>query len=892
MSASPWTSSSATAARCACARPARDDADALLEFFARALAAEPVPALPRLAGASTPQLVEPLLEPDWAGARLPWSASRRGRADRRARELRRACATRRAPRSRSPSPTSYQGRGIGTRLLEQLAARAAGAGIERFVAEVLPDNRAMLRVFETAGFEVTRELEGGEVEVTFPIAPTERYREHVDARDHVAVAASLRAFFEPTAVAVVGASPRRGSIGGELFRNILDARLHGRRLSRQPQAASRSPASAATRRSRRSRTTVDLAVICVPGEHVLDGRRGRRCAAGVRALCVISAGFAEIGPEGVERQEQLLALVRAHGARLIGPNCLGIASAGPRLNATFAPRALPRRERSASRRRAARSASRCSRRRKRAGSGSPRSSRSATRPTSRRTTCSSGGRTTTATDLVAALPRVVRQPAQVRAHRAPGGAHEADPRDEERPHARRREGRRLAHRGARRLRRRRRRALPPGRRIRARHARGARRRRRRCSRRQPLPRGRRVAVLTNAGGLGILCADACEAAGLELPVARRRDARARSPSSCRARQASRTRSTCSARRPARRYEAALPLVLADPRVDAVIVLFVPPVSATADEVARGGRRGVARSAADKPVLAVVISAEGTPAALRERRRVAAFAYPGVGRARARPRRRARRVAARAPRAPSRSSTGSTARRRAARRRDALRAVDDVWLEADAGAGAARAYGIPLVAERRRGGRRRGGRGGARARLPGRRQDRRAPARTRPRRAASRSTSPTRRQCARRPSGSAAPVLVQPMVARRRRAARRRRPGSGLRPARRVRAGRRLRRADRRRAVPDRAAHRRRRARSSSTSGKAGAARRGFRGHAALPTRRARRPAARLSAGSPTTSRRSPSSTSTRCSRPRRLRRGRRARPRARGRADAQSAKTW
>ena len=114
----------------------------------------------------------------------------------------------------------------------------------------------------------------------------------------------------------------------------------------------------------------------------------------MRALVVISAGFAEIGSEGAERQERLLALVRAHGARLIGPNCLGIAVAGPQLNATFAARSAP----SGQHRllvavgRARRS--RCSRRRRRAGSGSRRSSRSATRPTSPRTTCSSGGRTT------------------------------------------------------------------------------------------------------------------------------------------------------------------------------------------------------------------------------------------------------------------------------------------------------------------------------------------------------------------------------------------------------------------------------------------------------------------------------------------------------------------
>ena len=81
-------------------------------------------------------------------------------------------------------------------------------------------------------------------------------------------------------------------------------------------------------------------MICLPGPRVLAAAE-EALANGVRALCVISSGFAETGAEGRERQEQLLALVRAHGARLLGPNCLGIASSKPKLNATFAPRALP-----------------------------------------------------------------------------------------------------------------------------------------------------------------------------------------------------------------------------------------------------------------------------------------------------------------------------------------------------------------------------------------------------------------------------------------------------------------------------------------------------------------------------------------------------------------------
>ena len=233
----------------------------------------------------------------------------------------------------------FQGRGAATRMLEQLAVRAAEIGIESFVAEVLPDNAPMLSVFRDAGFEVTRSLEGGEVEVRFPIAPTDKFRARVEERDHVAVAASLKPFFAPATVAVIGASKRRGSIGGELFRNILDGGLRRRRLPGQPRRRSgrrgarlqddrRDPGSGRARRDLRA------------GGRVLDAAEAA-LRKGVTALCVISAGFAEVGSEGAERQATLLSLVRAHGARLVGPNCLGIAVPALGLNATFAPRALP-----------------------------------------------------------------------------------------------------------------------------------------------------------------------------------------------------------------------------------------------------------------------------------------------------------------------------------------------------------------------------------------------------------------------------------------------------------------------------------------------------------------------------------------------------------------------
>ncbi len=189
-----------------------------------------------------------------------------------------------------------QRRGVGTRLVEQLAARAAHHGIERFVALVLPDNRRMLGVFEALGFELTRELAGGEVEVAFPIGRTERFEERLAERDHVAVTASLRPFFEARSVAVIGASKRRGTIGGELFRNVIEADFQGAAYP-----VNRDGASVAGVRGYRAvgeiPDPVDVAVICVPAAGVIEAAE-QALAHGVRALVVISAGFAETGARG------------------------------------------------------------------------------------------------------------------------------------------------------------------------------------------------------------------------------------------------------------------------------------------------------------------------------------------------------------------------------------------------------------------------------------------------------------------------------------------------------------------------------------------------------------------------------------------------------------------
>ena len=198
----------------------------------------------------------------------------------------------------------------------------------------------MLGVFDDAGFRTSRVLQGGVVEVVLRLdAARPAVIERRDERDHIAVAASLKPFFETQSVAVIGASPRRGTIGGELFRNILAGDFTGAAypVNRGGEAVGGVPGYAEIADVP---VVVDLAVICVPGAHALDAVRSA-LATGVKAICVISAGFAETGADGQKRQDELLALVRAHGARLIGPNCLGVSSNATRLNATFARRGAP-----------------------------------------------------------------------------------------------------------------------------------------------------------------------------------------------------------------------------------------------------------------------------------------------------------------------------------------------------------------------------------------------------------------------------------------------------------------------------------------------------------------------------------------------------------------------
>jgi acetyl coenzyme A synthetase (ADP forming)-like protein len=667
--------------------PTALDTEAMVEFFtglserSRYLRFHGFPAV-------GPKLVEPVLDPDWheRGALI---GCLEGRVVALANWVRL-----RDPRAAEVAFTvadDYQRRGIGTRLLERLAERAAEAGIEEFVAEVLHENATMLAVFRDAGFDVTRAADGGELEIRFAIEPTSGYREHVAARDHEAVRASLEPFFRPASLAVIGASRRRGSIGGELFRNVLAGDFEG---SAYPVNRRGEPVAGVHGYQSVGEIPggVELAVVCVPGEQVLPAAE-EALAAGVRALVVISAGFAETGAAGAERQEELLALVRSHGARLLGPNCLGIASSPVHLNATFAPRSFPTGKIGFSSQSGALGLALLERAEVTGlgvtsfvsignkadvssndllewwedddetemvilyleSFGNPRGfARIAQRLARRKPILALKGGTTRAGSRAAGshTAALAGSDAAVDALFRQAGVIRARTLDE---------------------------LIDVASLVAV----------------QPVPRGRRVALLTNAGGLGILAADACEAAGLELPQ----------PSE-------ETRAALAANMPAegsmanpidllgganaQSFAEALPPVLRDPAFDAVIVLFVPTVGTDEEKVGAAISRAAA-TADGKPVLCAFLSARGAPASLRSEAQVPSFTYPeAAARALGRAAERGEWLHRPAGVVPDLEREREIAE---AVVQEALAAGGDCWLEPAATRRLLEAYRLPLVPER-------------------------------------------------------------------------------------------------------------------------------------------------------------------------------------------------
>lgn len=521
---------------------------------------------------------------------------------------------------------SHQGRGISTHLLEHLAIAAREKGIKVFEAEVLAENKGMMEVFRDFGFRVDAEYADGTYHVVFPIEHTEVVEERSVVREQIAATTAIGAFFHPRQVAVIGASRKRGTIGAEIFHNILRNGFKGAVYPINP-SASVVGAVHAYPSILDVPDDVDLAVIVVPAEHVLDVA-GECARKGVRGIVLISSGFKEMGPEGAERERALMSRVHSYGMRLVGPNCLGVLNTDPNvsLNATFAALLPPQGNVALLSQSGALGLALLDY----AGKlgiglssfasignaadvssndlvqyweqdpltsvillylesfGNPRRfSRLARRVSAAKPIVAiKGGRTTAGSraasshtgalaSLDVAADALFRQAGVIRTDTLEEMFDVANL---------------LAH--------------------------------------QPLPQGRRVAILTNSGGPGILAADACERHGLDVPPAGdaiREKLRAFLP------PAAGLSNPYDLLAPAtgEDYARALRIVLEDDDVDSVIVIFIPPLVTRAEDVAAAIRDVAAENPGGKPLLACFMSAQGAPPELSRAGPVSvpAFAFP-------------------------------------------------------------------------------------------------------------------------------------------------------------------------------------------------------------------------------------------------------------------------
>ncbi len=497
---------------------------------------------------------------------------------------------------------SEQGNGIGTVMFEHLSNDARREGITRIIAEVSAQNGEMLTLLSDLGFKQKRVHEHGTVLVEVDLHPDQGYFVRADERRHVAAVKSLDPLFHPRAIAVVGASRRPGSIGQAVFSNLLQAGYEGAVYPVNPSAGSISSVKAFPN-VKSITDTVDMAIICVPSASVMDAARD--CLeAGAKALVVISAGFAEVSSEGRALQNELLYLCQSYGARMVGPNCLGVLVRHERgaINATFTPSLPPGGSVAISSQsgalgiailQTARSLGlgvssfvsignkadlssndlleyweedpatkvivlylesfgnprRFARIARRVGARKPILAVKGGRSTSGRRAAASHTAALAGSDV--AVDALFKQAGVIRAETLE-------------------ELFELSTLFA----------------------------------NQPLPTGRRVAVITNAGGLGILCADACEANGLEVPQLSdqtKTTLRAMLP-----KEASVNNPVdMIAAIPAPTYAAVAKTLLDDPGIDSVIALYIPVMVTKPEEIAAELVK-VCDPAPDKPIMACFV----------------------------------------------------------------------------------------------------------------------------------------------------------------------------------------------------------------------------------------------------------------------------------------------
>jgi acyl-CoA synthetase (NDP forming)/GNAT superfamily N-acetyltransferase len=519
----------------------------------------------------------------------------------------------------------YQGLGVATLLIEELARRANAVGITTFLAEVLPENAKMLEVFRATGFPLRVHADIGELRVEFPTELSGEARSRFERREQLAAAAAVRTLLHPRSVAVIGASRRRGTVGGEVFHNLLAGGFTGPVYPVNP-GADVVQSVAAYRSILDVPGPVDLAIVAVPAADVV--RVAGECAErGVRSIIVASRGFAEAGPDGVERQRDLVATCRGAGMRLVGPNSMGVINPDPavRLNATF-------------------------------GSASP----------------AHGGvglLSQSGALGVALIDHATRAGLGLAAFIAIGNKADLSGNDflqywEDDPSCsvialyleslgNPRKFSRIARRVGR---------IKPVIAVKSgRSTAGARATTSHTGVRlsqsdvtvealfrqagvvrtdtlgeffdvaallanQPLPEGRGVAILTNGGGPGILAADACEAAGLDVPPLP--DAVRASLSEILPAEASLVNPVDTVDAGPEAYGRAVTAVAACEEVHAVIALYVPPLGGDAEAVAAAIQKAAAALDRAVPVVTVFMAADGGPRALREGTpRLPVYGYP-------------------------------------------------------------------------------------------------------------------------------------------------------------------------------------------------------------------------------------------------------------------------
>ncbi|HWF80909.1 MAG TPA: GNAT family N-acetyltransferase, partial [Streptosporangiaceae bacterium] len=226
------------------------------------------------------------------------------------------------------------GRGVATLLLDHLVSIARLRGVRAFTAQTLASNAAMLRVFAAAGLAARRQVSEGVIETTFPLPVDEAneqlqiYLDSVAMRERQADVASLRHLLNASSVAVVGASRKPTGVGHAILRNLLAAGFRGQVFAINPNATSVAGVPSVPSAAGLPQPP-DLVVIAVPAASVVAAARD--CGqAGAKSLVIVTAGIdADTGAE-------LLAICRGFGMRLVGPNCFGVAVPGIGLNATFA----------------------------------------------------------------------------------------------------------------------------------------------------------------------------------------------------------------------------------------------------------------------------------------------------------------------------------------------------------------------------------------------------------------------------------------------------------------------------------------------------------------------------------------------------------------------------